>query len=84
MSYLTNMFRRRVLYLYKELLYMGKDYPEGYDAFRRKLHGAFRKKSQLDTPGDIEDALDFGEYMKRELITLYSLRTYRSVKRNYY
>lgn len=63
---------------------MGKDYPDGYDAFRRKLHGAFRKKSQLDSQQDIEDALDFGEYMKRELIALYKLRTYRAMKRNYY
>lgn len=76
--------RYRVLLLYKELLYIGKDYPAPYDQFRKKLKLAFEKNKSLDADEDINKAISFGEYMKKELVALYQLRVYRAVKRNYY
>ncbi|CAN6602402.1 hypothetical protein TRVA0_002S01112 [Trichomonascus vanleenenianus] len=76
--------RRKVLYLYKELLYMGKEYPQGYDFFRGRLKRAFKNNSGIKDPKEIEKRLEHGEYIKKELIALYTLRTYRAVKNKYY
>lgn len=97
---MSQSLRTRVLYLYKELLYMGKDYPyvessrkkkkkanqnsQGYDYFRKKLHKAFDKGRNIKDPNEIEKRLEHGEYIKKELVALYTLRTYRSVKTRYY
>lgn len=76
--------RRQVLYLYKELIYMGKDYPAGYDFFIKKLRKAFRSKSTLTAQKDIQKGIDLGEFVKKELVALYSLKKYRFLKKNYY
>ena len=39
--------RSRVVQLYKTLLYLGRDYPQGYDYFRGKCHGAFMRNKEL-------------------------------------
>lgn len=57
--------RQRVLYLYKELVYMGRDYPAGYSFFIQRLRQAFRKKSILTDPVEIEKGLALGEYIKK-------------------
>ena len=63
---------------------MGGEYPGGSDFFRRKLQNAFRKKAGLTDPGEIERALQHGEFVKRELEALYYLRKYRALKKMYY
>lgn len=72
-----------MLYLYKELLYMGKDYPIPYEDFCHKLRTAFKAKKGLSEPKDVENALALGEHIKREMIALHKLRIYRAMKRNY-
>lgn len=61
----TPELRRRVLYLYKELVYMGKDYPAGYPFFVQKLRQAFRKKAGISDSAEIEKGLLFGEFIKK-------------------
>lgn len=63
---------------------MGKDYPSDHRQFCLQLKNAFRAKSNLTNIGDIENAIAHGEYVKRELETLYKLRVYREMKRRYY
>ena len=40
--------RLRVIQLYKNLLYLGRDYPQGYDYFRGKCHSAFMRNKDLE------------------------------------
>lgn len=75
---MSSELRRKVLYQYKELIYMGKDYPAGYDFFIKKLRGAFKGKSTLSDPQDIEKALALGEYVKKGIYIL----TYEVKKKN--
>ena len=40
--------RSRVIQLYKNLLHLGKDYPQGYQYFRGKCHGAFIRNKDIE------------------------------------
>lgn len=67
--------------LFKQLLYMGKDYPVelgGYDKFSKVLKKKFRT-----TPTADDQALEKGQYIIKELEALYFLRRYRHLKRVY-
>jgi Complex 1 protein (LYR family) len=69
--------RYKVKYLYKEvdflrmslicqLLYLGRDYPLGYeDYFRPRLHAAFIKNKDITSDKEIEKCLKLGEYVKK-------------------
>ena len=39
--------RSRVIQLYKNLLHLGREYPQGYDYFRSKCHNAFTKNKDI-------------------------------------
>jgi len=75
--------RSRVVQLYKTLLYLGKDYPQGYDYFRTRCHGAFMKNRDLP-PEQVDEWLVKGDYIVKELEALYMLKKYRTLKRRYY
>ncbi|KAJ8926409.1 hypothetical protein NQ314_021195 [Rhamnusium bicolor] len=76
--------RIRVTELYKTLLHLGKDWPKGYDFFRKRLHGAFMKNKDEKDPEKIEKMIAHGQYIIKELETLYMLKKYRTLKRRYY
>jgi len=76
--------RSQAIHLYKQLLYLGKDYPKGYDYFRSKLKNAFVKNRNVSDPGEIKMLLARGDYICKELEALYMLRKYRTLKRRYY
>lgn len=48
-----------------ELLYMGRDYPKGYDYFRTRLHKAFSVKAGLSDETEIKQAIAQAEYVKQ-------------------
>lgn len=55
----------KVRLLFKQLLYMGKDYPiesGGYSKFSNSLKGAFRK-TPVNSEEDLTQALKKGEYI---------------------
>lgn len=57
----------RVRLLFKNLLYMGKEYPAqsgGYEKFSRQLKRAFRN-TPAQTPAEMESALQKGEYVTK-------------------
>lgn len=67
-----------------QLLYLGRDYPQGYDYFRTRLKQAFSKNKQVSDPEKIEVLIAHGNYVVKELEALYMLRKYRTLKRRYY
>jgi len=74
--------RSKVIELYKTLLYMGRDYPQGYDYFRTRCHGAFMRNKDLGTE-EVDQWLAKGDYIVKELEALYMLKKYRTLKRRY-
>lgn len=55
----------KVRLLFRQLLYMGKDYPlelGGYAKFSSSLKKAFRSTT-IDSPQGLEKALDKGQYI---------------------
>ena len=50
---------------YTELLYLGREYPLGYDYFRPRLHKAFSAKAGLQDEAEIRKALEGAEYVKK-------------------
>ena len=67
-----------------QLLYLGRDYPKGYDYFREKLKNAFMKNKDVTEKKEIEMLIVRGEYVVKELEALYMLRKYRTLKKRYY
>ncbi|XP_076249596.1 electron transfer flavoprotein regulatory factor orsai isoform X1 [Calliopsis andreniformis] len=71
-------------YHFVSLLYMGRDYPKGYDYFRRNLKRAFEKNKGEQDPEKIDRMLAHGNFVIKELEALYMLRKYRTLKKRYY
>ncbi|CAG4986752.1 unnamed protein product [Parnassius apollo] len=72
--------RRAVLNLYKTLLYLGRDWPQGYDLFRKRLYKVFTKNSEESDPEKIEVMIKHGEFVAKEIEALYKLKKYRAMK----
>lgn len=66
------------------MLFLGRDYPSGYDFFRTRLHNAFIKNKDVNDPERIEQMIKHGEFVVKEIETLYMLKKYRTLKRRYY
>ncbi|XP_020790742.1 LYR motif-containing protein 5B [Boleophthalmus pectinirostris] len=81
---MANPLRPEVVRLYKNLLYLGREYPKGGDYFRDRLRAAFAKNKSVQDPEKIKELIARGEYVIRELEALYYLRKYRAMKQRYY
>ncbi|KAI9666291.1 MAG: Electron transfer flavoprotein regulatory factor 1 [Bathelium mastoideum] len=62
--------RYEVIRIYKELLYLGREYPLGYDYFRTRLHKAFTSQAGLQDEHKIKEAIGRAEYVKKEIEAL--------------
>ncbi|KAI9478600.1 MAG: putative growth hormone-inducible soluble protein [Benjaminiella poitrasii] len=81
---MSNILRSQVIALYKQLVYLGREYPSGYtNFFRPKLKAAFLKKKDLKDEQEILKAIKFGEYIIKELEMMYYLRKYRTLQKRY-
>ncbi|KAL8618990.1 Electron transfer flavoprotein regulatory factor 1 [Nucella lapillus] len=80
----SQSLRPQVIQLYKTLLYLGRDYPKGYDYFRTKLKNSFMKNKEVTDPAEIQILLARGDYIVKELEALYMIRKYRTLKKRYY
>ncbi|OWA52700.1 putative LYR motif-containing protein 5 [Hypsibius exemplaris] len=76
--------RARVIELYKQLYYMGKEYPAGAEWFHPRLKKAFLKNKDVSDPKEIEALIGRGQFVIKEIEALYMLRKYRSLKKSYY
>ena len=63
---------------------MGREYPGGAEKFRTKCHNAFKKNSTETDPSKIDQMINLGEYVAKELEALYHLKKYRAMKNRYY
>ncbi|KAL4881599.1 NADH-ubiquinone oxidoreductase complex 1/LYR family protein [Aspergillus karnatakaensis] len=62
--------RRQVINVYKELLFMGREYPLGYEYFRNRLHRAFSSQSNIQDEEEIKKRITRAEFVKKEIETL--------------
>ncbi|XP_075211229.1 electron transfer flavoprotein regulatory factor orsai isoform X2 [Lycorma delicatula] len=75
--------KSQVIQLYKKLLHLGRDYPQGFDFFRTRLKRAFMKNREVTDPEKIKTLIGHGEFVIKELEALYMLRKYRTLKKRY-
>ncbi|RAH87020.1 hypothetical protein BO86DRAFT_76342 [Aspergillus japonicus CBS 114.51] len=75
----SSELRYQVINIYKELLFLGRNYPLGYDYFRNRLHKAFSSQAHLDNEEQIRKGIARAEFVKKEIEALY-LSTYPSPK----
>ncbi|WAO94839.1 Hypothetical protein NCS54_01244100 [Fusarium falciforme] len=83
MASLNPELRRQVIAIYKELLYLGREYPLGFDYFRPRLHKAFISKAAERDEDKIRQGIAQAEYVKKEIETLYYLKRYRTLRKRY-
>ncbi|KAK9464639.1 hypothetical protein V1512DRAFT_212756 [Lipomyces arxii] len=76
--------RYRVIRQYKQLLFMGREYPRGYVFFRDRLHAGFMRNANITDEREIEQKLKFAEFIEKEIAALYHVKKYRSMKHKYY
>ncbi|XP_045447322.1 electron transfer flavoprotein regulatory factor 1 [Melitaea cinxia] len=76
--------RRAVLNLYKTLLHLGREWPQGYDLFKKRLHKVFVRNSEETDPNKIDLMIKHGQFVVKEIEALYKLKKYRAMKRRYY
>lgn len=62
---LSNPWRYEVFRIYKELLFLGREYPLGYDYFRPRLQKAFKAKKHLENEDEIKKSIEQAEYVKK-------------------
>ena len=65
-----------------QLLYLGKNYPKGYNHFRDTLRAAFEKNKGVEDPQQIQQLLGKCDNIAKELETLYMLRQYKHVNKH--
>ncbi|CRK20597.1 LYR motif-containing protein 5A like [Verticillium longisporum] len=75
--------RRQVIAMYKELLFMGREYPLGFAYFRPRLHKAFAANAGLRDEAAIRRGLERAEFVKKEIEALYYLKRYRTLRKRY-
>ena len=76
--------KTRVIQLYKQLIYLGREYPKDPDIMTRKIHDVFMRNAGERDPEKIDELINKGNYIVKELEALYYLRKYRTLKRRYY
>ncbi|XP_020782099.1 LYR motif-containing protein 5A [Boleophthalmus pectinirostris] len=81
---MANPLRREVIRLYKNLLYLGREYPQGSTYFRERLKTAFMKNKDVTDPEKIKKLVAKGDFVIKELEAMYFLRKYRTLKKRYY
>ncbi len=66
------------------MLYMGREWPQGYTYFRDRCKKAFLKNQNVENSADIETMIKRGEFVIKEVEALYKLKKYRTIKKRYY
>ncbi|KAL9935208.1 hypothetical protein V8E36_005556 [Tilletia maclaganii] len=80
---LGHHLRPQAIGLYKKLHRLGREYPDPNYRFIEKLRNASRRNAQLTEDADVQKMLDLGEFVAKEVETLYSLKKYRTLRRRY-
>ncbi|KAI7780686.1 hypothetical protein LA080_015845 [Diaporthe eres] len=64
--------RKQVIAIYKQLLYLGRDYPSGYQFFRPRLHKAFMANAGLRDEEKIKDGIKRADFVRKEIEALHT------------
>ena len=72
-----------MLELYKRMLWLGQDWHQGQAYFRKSLSTAFRKNKSETSAEKIEKLIFHAEFVEKEVLALYQLKKYRSMKNRY-
>ncbi|KAH7055653.1 LYR motif-containing protein 5A [Macrophomina phaseolina] len=83
MASINPELRQQVIRIYKELLYLGREYPQGYDFYRTRLHKAFASQAGLRDEQKIRRGIERAEFVKKEIEALYYLKRYRTLRQRY-
>lgn len=83
MSSINPELRQQVMSIYKQLLYLGRDYPQGYNYFRPRLHRAFMANASLTDEAEIRQAIARAQFVQKEIEALYYLKRYRTLRKRY-
>ncbi|KAK3995594.1 hypothetical protein QBC44DRAFT_319878 [Cladorrhinum sp. PSN332] len=75
--------RSQVIAIYKQLLYLGRSYPLGYDYFRPRLHKAFMANAHLTDEEQIRNSIKRAGFVQKEIEALYYLKRYRTLRKRY-
>ncbi|GAB1314817.1 Electron transfer flavoprotein regulatory factor 1 [Madurella fahalii] len=75
--------RSQVIAIYKQLLFLGRDYPLGYDYFRPRLHRAFMANAHVTDEEQIRKGIARAEFVRKEIEALYYLKRYRTLRKRY-
>ncbi|VBB75462.1 Putative protein similar to LYRM5 of Mus musculus [Podospora comata] len=67
MSSINPELRQQVMSIYKQLLYLGRDYPQGYNYFRPRLHRAFMANASLTDEAEIRQAIARAQFVQKEV-----------------
>ena len=65
-------------------MYYANDYPLGYTYYRDRLKKAFLSNREVTDAAKIEQLIERGHFVIREVEALYKLKKYRTLKKNYY
>jgi hypothetical protein len=68
---------------YTKLLYLGRQYPVGYDYFRPRLHRAFASQAGVTDEEKIREGIKRAVFVKNEIEALYYLTRYRALRQRY-
>ncbi|KAK4046928.1 hypothetical protein OIV83_005719 [Microbotryomycetes sp. JL201] len=83
MSSTVHSLRLQARALYKELHYLGREYPDPSYQIHKKLHACFLAHVGADRD-KLEQGIAKAQFIKRELESMYFLRKYRAMKGRYY
>ncbi|PYH58162.1 electron transfer flavoprotein regulatory factor 1 [Aspergillus niger CBS 101883] len=75
--------RAQVIHIYKELLFLGRNYPLGYEYYRNRLHKAFSSQAHLDNEEQIRKGIARAEFVKKEIEALQPCTSEYSSSHNY-
>uniref|UniRef100_A0A915D1H6 Glutamine-dependent NAD(+) synthetase n=1 Tax=Ditylenchus dipsaci TaxID=166011 RepID=A0A915D1H6_9BILA len=81
---MSGKYRNEVIQLYRNLYYLGKEYPNGSLWFHERLKKAFAKNMLEKDDEKIKELIGRGEYVVKEIEALYALKKYRALKNRYY
>ncbi|RWS28733.1 LYR motif-containing protein 5-like protein [Leptotrombidium deliense] len=76
--------KSQVIHVYKQLLHLGKEWPQGYTYFRNRCKTAFEKNKHETDETKITNMIKRAEFVVKEIEALYRLKKYRTMKKRYY
>ena len=72
-----------MLYFSWKLLYLGREWPDGYTIFRDRCKRSFMRNIDADQD-KARQLVARGEFVIKEIEALYRLKKYRTLKKRYY